>query len=51
MRSSSAGALADMRDTWEALLREHEGEELALAQRGSSRRPIPWPLTAVSRAR
>ena len=32
MRSSSAGALADMRDTWEALLREHEGEELALAR-------------------
>ena len=32
MRSSSAGALAGMRDTWEALLREHEGEELALAR-------------------
>ncbi|MFT3943531.1 MAG: F0F1 ATP synthase subunit delta [Ancrocorticia sp.] len=32
MRSSSAGALARLRDTWEALLREHEGEELALAR-------------------
>lgn len=32
MRSSSAGALARMQDTWEALLHEHEGEELALAR-------------------
>ena len=32
MRSSSAGSLANVRETWEALLREHEGEELAFAR-------------------
>ena len=56
MRSSSAGALARTQESWEALLREHPGEELALsgeifavANTVASQRGLARALTDPSR--